>query len=212
MQGVPQAAVVLLLLLTSPLFGQTSSCPSENSNPAEEPSRSLADVARQSKNPKSKAKTIVTDDDLPTVRGPFPALVMDGMDNSMEVVAAMKAFSRRHPSNETEKAVHDWYDRYDDMLAKAIKENIELKELDEENNFNGYTMCQETKQRDYRACVERRQMEIRSAHQDVVKTRENTSVISRIQQAFARIRANIAGAGMNYDWFKIRTTNNIGYY
>jgi hypothetical protein len=207
-----QSVVLIVLLLAHSLLAQTSAHPTDPAEPTEPTSKSVAEMAQESKTKKAKAKTIITDDDLDQFRGPIPALAMEGLDNANEIVSAIKNFSRQHKPQETEQVIHEWYDNYDAMLATAIKENIELKDLGDENRFNGLTLCEEPGNRDYRACVNRQQLETRSARHDSFKMRDNNLLAGRIQQAFMRIRASLVGSGLRYDWFKIRTTNNNGYY
>jgi hypothetical protein len=52
---------------------------------------------------------------------------MDGAENAEEVVAAITAYKAKHSPEETEKAVRIWHERYDEMLAATIQENLDLK-------------------------------------------------------------------------------------
>lgn len=202
----PQHAA-LILLLANPLFGQSSD---SNSGTSEQPSKSVAEVAREGQTKKTKAKSVITDEDMDLLRGPFPRLSLEGLDNSDRIVRAIQEFARKHKPEETEQAVHDWYDWYDSILEATIRENVEIRELLDDNSFHGYTICQEAG--DYRSCAQRRQMELRSAHEDQKKLRENGMLIGRIQQAFMRIRPCLMQYGLKYDWFKIRNGNNNGSF
>jgi hypothetical protein len=81
---------------------------------------SIAAAARDAKAQKAKAKKVFTDEDMEATAGPLPRLKMDGPENSDDVVAAIAKYKTDHTPEQTENAVHIWYDRYDDMLAAAI--------------------------------------------------------------------------------------------
>jgi hypothetical protein len=94
---------------TSDASGETSSGP-------------LAAAARSTKAQKAaKAKKVFTDEDMEATAGPLPRLKMDGAENADEVVAAICKYKTTHTPEQTEEAVHIWYDRYDEMLQAAIR-------------------------------------------------------------------------------------------
>jgi hypothetical protein len=135
---------------------------------------------------------------------------MDGAENADEVVAAITAYKTKHTPEEMEKAVRIWYERYDQMLAAAIQENLDLKTLRDENSSNGYELCQESQ--DYEHCQNRRMAEARGARHDQAEMAQNTNLMVRIQHSFSKVRNCLQMNNLHYDWFKIRTTNNIDQF
>ena len=134
------ACRVLILVLSSASFAQNA--PSQTTGaPAGQQPTSLADVVRNSKAKNANhAKKVLTDEDMETSAGPLPRLKMDGAENADEVGAAIASYKLNHTPEETEKAVRIWYERYDEMLAAAIQENLDLKTLRDQNLNNGYEL------------------------------------------------------------------------
>ncbi len=172
---------------------------------------SPAQAARDKKALKTlHAKKVVTDEDMEGNAGPLPRLKMDGAENGDEVVAAITAFRMTHTPEQTESAVRIWYDRYDEMLAAAIRENLDTKTLRETNYRNGYELCQESQ--DYAQCHARQMAELRGARIDQMEMTRNSNLEVRIQHAFLKIRNGLMKNGLHYDWFRVRTTNGIDIF
>lgn len=201
---------VLILLFSSACFAQ--SAPSQAASaPAGQQPPSLADVVRNSKaHNANHAKKVLTDEDMEASTGPLPRLRMDGAENADDVVAAIASYKLNHTPEETEKAVRIWYERYDEMLAAAIQENLDLKTLRDQNLNNGYELCQESQ--DYQQCQSRRMAEMRGARHDQAEMAQNGNLMVRIQHSFSKVRNGLQMTGLHYDWFKIRTTNNIDQF
>lgn len=168
---------------------------------------SVAGIARQAKGRTAHAKKVWTDDDMDPVAGPLPRLQLQGPENADEIVAAITVYKRTHTPDETENAVRSWFNKYDEELAAAIKENLDLTTLREANMSNGYELCQQSQ--DYEYCQNRRNAEMRGARDDQAKIKANGNFTVRTQHAFMKIRNGLGQNGLHYDWFKIRTTNNI---
>ena len=137
-------------------------------------------------------------------------LNMEGVDNSAEVVTAILEYTAKHSKDETENAVHAWYDRYDSMLAATIHDNDETRKRRESTNFTGYQLCQQSPS--YENCEARRQAEVRGARADGFDVMDNNKLIARVQQAFMKVRSGIQCKGLRYDWFQIRNANGNGSY
>ncbi len=206
-------SLCILLLSASPAVGQsaTPAPPPSSAPPSADSPKSLADVVRSAKAQKTAtAKKVLTDEDMETSAGPLPRLKMEGAENADEVVAAIATYKLHHTPEETEKAVRLWYERYDEMLAAAIQENLDLKTLRDENFNNGNDLCQESQ--DYQQCQNRRLAEMRGAQHDRAKMAENSSLMVRIQHSFSKVRNGLQANNLRYEWFKIRTTNNIDQF
>lgn len=200
-------AVVMTLSLRAYSQQETCPCPVRDSND----SQSLADIAKEAKQNKAgHARKSITDDDIVSKKGPLPRLNTEDADNSDEIIEAIAKFKDKHNEQETERAIHDWYDEYDEMLTAAIRENKELREQRESTSYHGYEMCQQGVS--YKQCQERRQTEIRGNRHDQFVMRDNGMVTGRIQQSFMKIRSGIGKYNLHYDWFKIRNANGYGSF
>lgn len=51
--------------------------------------------------------------------------------------------------------------------------------------------------------------EWRGARNDQIEINTNNNLIVRLQHAMNNVRIGLMQNGLNYKWFKIRTTNNI---
>lgn len=181
--------------------------PSSSDNPA----GSIAAAAKQSKAAKpGHAKKVFTDEDMEATAGPLPRLKMEGPENGDEVIAAIAKYKTSHTSEQTERAVHIWYDRYDEMLAGAIQENKDVQVLRNANTSNGYELCQESG--DYTQCRNRQMAEQRGARSDQVQIMKNNELEVRLQHALMKVRNGLAQNNLHYEWFKIRTTNGIDIF
>jgi K+-transporting ATPase c subunit len=173
--------------------------------------RSLAAAARDAKAQKTgHAKKVITDEDMEAASGPLPKLRMEGPENGDEVVAAIASYKLSHTPEQTEQAVRIWYDRYDEMLAGAIQENLDIRVLREANQSNGYELCQQSQ--DYQKCQSRQMAEMRGARNDQLQATKNGQLEVRIQHVFGKVRVGLMQNNLRYNWFKIRTTNGIDIF
>jgi len=201
-------AFAIVVALCGASSAQNNAPPPQSSSDS---GTSLANVVRNSKAHKaSHAKKVIGDDDLESSAGPLPKLTMDGAENADDVVAAIKAYKEIHTPAETEDAVRRWYEKYDQELAAAIQENLDIRALREANVNNGYEMCQQNQ--DYEQCTARQRAEARGARSDQAEINRNNNLTVRIQHAFMKVRNGLTMNNLRYDWFKIRTTNNIDRY
>lgn len=208
MKVYPILLLTLLSLATAPILAQQDSDSSTDNG-----TKSIAEIAKESRAKASaNSKTIINSEDLAKGKdqGPIPRLNMDEQDNSDEISEAIRAFKAKHTPEETERAVRDWYQEYDDMLATAIKGNKDTAQRRQFTTYNGYWICQETP--DYNNCVARRNAELRGSHEDQVSMVENFKIISRIQQAFMRIRNQLNAYDLHYSWFRVRNANGSGSF
>jgi hypothetical protein len=151
--------LTVVFALSAPVaFAQQDSDPSSDNSP------SLAAIAKESKKKAAVHPTVITDEDMSVKAGPLPRLSLDEKDNSDEVVQAIGDYQAKHKPEETERVVHDWYDRYDDMLATALRENSQTVQRSQFTTSSGYWICQN--EPNYRNCVERRNQEVRGSFDD----------------------------------------------
>jgi hypothetical protein len=189
----------------------STSAPSQASSGTDDSGSDLAAAAKNTKLQKAgHSKKVFTDEDMEATAGPLPRLKMDGAENADDVVAAISKYKETHTPAQTEEAVHVWYDRYDQMLAAAIQQNLDVKTLRDANVSNGYELCQES--RDYQQCQNRQLAEQRGARSDQLEYMKNNNLTVRIQHAFMKVRNGLQVNNLRYDWFKIRTTNNIDQF
>jgi hypothetical protein len=197
--------LTVVFALSAPVaFAQQDSDPSSDNSP------SLAAIAKESKKKAAVHPTVITDEDMSVKAGPLPRLSLDEKDNSDEVVQAIGDYQAKHKPEETERVVHDWYDRYDDMLATALRENSQTVQRRQFTTSSGYWICQN--EPNYRNCVERRNQEVRGSFDDQSSMRDNFRIISRVQQEFMMVRSGLAKYNLHYSWFKVRNANGVGSF
>lgn len=204
--GCLSAAILMLASSVGLAQSEQRPTPPTSQSPARSDS-SLAGAARDARARKEHSKKIFTDDDMEATAGPLPRLKMEGAENADDVVAAISKYKATHTAEQTEQAVHLWYDRYDQMLAAAIQENQDIASLRSANISNGQALCQESQ--DYQQCQSRQMAEMRGAQTDQIQVNKNNSLEVRIQHSFMKVRNGLQMNNLHYDWFKIRTTNNI---
>jgi Mg-chelatase subunit ChlI len=172
---------------------------------AEQP---LASVAKKKQN--SKGKRVITEDDMDAAANLLPRIRMDDAENSDEIIAAIGRYKLTHSPEETEAAVQGWYERYDQDLAAAIRQNQAVNTLREENWSNGNEICRESA--NYQNCESRRRAEYIGQRHDQLTIQNNVAMEVRIQHVFMKVRNGMLRYNLRYEWFKIRTTNGIDTY
>lgn len=203
----------LCIVVASAAFSQNSGSAAEPQPTASsaDTQGSIAAAAKSSKASKANhAKKVFTDEDMEATTGPLPPLRMEGAENADQIVAAIAKYKTTHTPEQTEQAIRIWYDRYDEMLQAAIQEDQDLRALRDANVTNGYELCQQSQ--DYTQCRNRQMAEQRGAHRDQQQIASNSQLEVRIQHAFSKIRIGLGQNSLNYDWFKIRTTNGIDIF
>jgi hypothetical protein len=205
--------LIIFALAVASAAGGQSTPPSTLAAPPQTPNsdKPVAAAVRDSKAQKnSHAKKVFTDDDMDATASPLPRLKMDGIDNTDQIIAEVGNYRRTHTPEETEQVMHDWYDEYDSQLRAAIEDNQSRSTLMQENQRNGYELCQQGG--DYEKCAKRQMSEAVGARNDQTAFARNNAAIHRLQQAFMKIRNSQFPFNQHYAWFKIRTTNNIDTY
>jgi hypothetical protein len=193
---------------------QSSSAQTSSGQTSSDNGSSLAAAAKSAKDQKAgHAKKVFTDEDMEVAEGPLPRLKTDGLDNSDEIIVAITKYKAAHTPEQTEEAVHMWFDRYDQILAAALQENQDMSTLRSTNMSNAYALCQESQgsgdYQDYQKCASRQMAEQRGAISDQHVYAKNNYLVMRIQQSFMKIRNGLQVNNMRYAWFKIRTVNNM---
>jgi hypothetical protein len=172
---------------------------------------SIAAAARAGKSQKTtRAKKVVTDDDIEAMAGPIPRLRMTGPENPDEVIAAIMKFKATHSPEQTENVVRDWYEGYDEILAATIQGNREMSSLRNANTSNGNDLCQESG--DYQECQYRRMADSRGLRSDQAEMISNTALMMRIQDSFLKVRMGLEQNNLHYSWFKIRINSVTDTY
>ena len=174
---------------------------------------SLGDIARKSKKDAGpKAKAVVTDENLKSQRGPIPAIALEGVDNSDEIIRAIRDYRKNHSPAETEEAVRVWYDEFDSLIANALDDNTRLIKRKEDRVLTEITGAYYGPDGDYYKAVQRRNDAIAEDREDFRCGRKNGFMIARIQQTFMKVRSALQACNMRYEWFKIRNGNGNGSY
>jgi hypothetical protein len=211
------ARVALLSISMASLFAAPATShasPQNSTSPASSgtgSAQSVAAAAQEAKARKTaKATKVFSDDDMDLRKSPLPRLNLDGDDNSDDVLDAILKYRQAHKPEENEQAVHDWYDEFDTLLGAAIHDTVDSRSLRQSNVTNGYELCQLGG--DYERCEKRRQAEARGARLDAAHMQQDGQRISRIQQAFIKIRNGLERNQLHYSWFKVRNANGVGNF
>ena len=169
--------------------------------------KSLAEVARESKKEKKEQAKIVLSDDTQQLHKPLiPDVFGGGIDNIDEILKAIDDYRSTHKLQETEAAVHLWYDKHDTILANAIEANRRIEQRERDRAL-GYSVS-DAQPRNNQEYAELQRVELISRRDDLKHKQENGLLSARIQQAFGRVRSQMKSKyGMNIDWFKIRCGN-----
>jgi len=196
---------ILIFLSSSSSFSQTGN--SSASTPA------LGDLVKKNKQAGArKAKVVVDDDNLHSQRGPIPAIALEGVDNSDEIIRAIQEFRKINKPAETEEAVRFWYDEFDSLMADALDDNTRLIKRKEDRSLTEATGSYYGRDGDYDKAMQRRNSAISEDREDFRRGRKNGFTIARIQQTFMKVRTGIQIGGLKYDWFKIRNGNGNGSF
>jgi hypothetical protein len=173
----------------------------------------LGDVARKAKEEKTarpQSKLVVDDDSEPLKnKSPLPELALHGLDNTDQIIRAIERFKLTHSAEETEEALHEWYDGYDQMMERAIDESKLMKER-HISRVTGTRVNATDRINDYRQYEKTMEAERRSDEDDRRHVEANSLLTARIQQAFTQIRFSLQMKQIKYEWFKIRFGNGNG--
>ena len=208
---IARLALVATVFCITLAVAQNSSKP-DSSSPAgntQAQSSPLAAAAQEAKARKAKAAKVFTDEDMDVHTSPIPIMNLDGDENTEAVVGAIQKYKEKHKPQETEAAVHDWYDEYDAMLASNAREAGQYRSLRETNTLNGYDLCQQST--GYEHCEKRRQSELRGQRMDAAKIRQDMEKVGRIQQGLMKVQRGLTTLHLKYSWFKVRNGNGVGY-
>jgi hypothetical protein len=190
---------ILFLLSLSVAIAQTAPAQPE----------SLGDAARELKNDSKGQSTRNFSDDSKLLQKPLIQDVESGdHDNLDEILKGIDDFRGAHNLQETEAAVHDWYNQQVTLLTNAIAENRRIQHHEKSkvsttadvrpNNHDEYVNLQHTEKASRKE--DRRQMKI------------NQLLIDRIQQDFRTIRPQMRNRyEMNTDWFILCPDGTCNY-
>jgi hypothetical protein len=178
-----------------------------HSNDAQEPVKSLGEIAKDAKkNKAAKAKTVITEETLDDQKGPLPKLNLEGPENYQDIVLAIGDYKAKHTDQQTEQMVHDWYSEYDSMLATLFRENMQLQSLRESNTYYSNEACQQGA--NYQKCMQSQRAEARGTRQDRSVMKDNWAVAFRVQNGITRIGEGMSRYNLHYDWWKVRYINS----
>jgi len=214
--------LILLLIGVAQFSSLTCAQSTDDSPPSLGEAARMNRSIRKAKDPSTKAKRIVNDDDDTALRkSPIPAIALDGPDNVEEILNAIHDYRSKHNAAETEDAVHFWFDEQNQVLSAAIDNVARLQKFNQmkmENAqdrasypYNGNHDFDPTKYNEYLTGQRWSQrVDNRSAQ-------ENSVIIFRIQQTLMRVRTDVICRPNKvqpsaYDWFRIRTANGISSY
>ena len=169
--------------------------------------QSLAEMAAAAKAKKTEHARIVLDDDSKAVQKPLlPNIWERDSDNTTEIVQAITEYRKAHTQAETEKVMHDWYDRNVERLTNATDENRRLTSAhDDYNKSSGY---QDLKPGDYRQYQEAQNAALRHLNDDRARFSQNKATISHIESVLRKVKSSVQTMSLDFDWFKLDCGTN----
>ncbi len=212
--------LLLALILLIPFVGLALSQSTDSSAPP------LGDVAKKNsadkKDGATKAKHVFSDDGMSIRKSPFPSIVLQGTENSLEILTAIHDYRANHSPEETEDAVHEWFDEQSEVLSAAIDANVRMRKhnqlrMEAAQDRNAYPYNYTYDPDSATKMTERMTTERWSQRVENRSAQENNEVISRVQQTLMKVRFDVICRPNKikpaaYDWFKIRTANGVGRY
>jgi hypothetical protein len=202
--AVGPALIFIISLTPFNCFGQSDSSGA--------PNPPLGDVAKKSKQASAKAKVVVDDDNLNSRKGPIPGIAFEGVDNSDEIIHAIREFRKTHTVPETEEIVRQWYDEFDSLMAGVLDDNSRLVQRKEDRTLTEATGNYYGPDGDYQRAMQRRKTAIAEDREDFRRGRRNGFMMARVQQTFTKVRNDLQTIGLRFEWFKIRNGNGNGSY
>lgn len=182
---------VLVLAGLLPAFAQ---------NTSDEPA-SLADAARELKT-ENKTKSVAKfSDESESSRKPLiPDVAAIGRNNIDEVLQGIDDYRTTHNLQETEAAVHDWYNQQIALFRNAIAENRNVTQRQQTRGCNP----NDARPNNHDQYVNLRRTEESSRQDAERQIKRNQRLMDRIQQDFAVVRPEMEKRyKMNVDWFSI---------
>lgn len=180
-----------------------SSSQSQAAPPSDNSDSSVAAAARKTKAQKTSANAkVFTDEDMDAFSGPLPRLKLEGPDNTGDVMDAISKYRAAHTPEQTEQAIHTWYDRYDQMLVALINQDRNMNAIRNVNANNTYDLCQESE--DPRSCQYSQRTSVQSTRYDSTVMMKNSNLERRLQDNLFRISAGLLQSNLLYSWFKLR--------
>lgn len=200
-----------VILTCSGLCMAQSAAPPANSQGSASTDTSLAGAARRAKAQKNaRAKNVLTGDDLEETDGPLPRLNLDGEENADYVTTAIVRYHETHSPQQTEEVVHTWFDRYDQALASAIRDDLDLMAGRYTNTSNENQDCQQSQNSG--RCEDQQMAGRRTPSDWSSRKRKDEDLIGRLQQSFITVRRGMRQKKFGYDWFKVRTADGVGSF
>lgn len=178
------------MLLSSYGFSQTETSPS------------LGDVARQSSAAhkaadRAKPKKVLDNEDLQQGKGPIPDVAILQPENSRQILDAIFLYSTTHTAQETEAAIHEWYDGEMALARAEMAHNITIsQDRASVTSANSLSVEQYEDYRQYRSDTQQRDLS------DLRTIADNQAAIAKIMTALRKVKDELKRE-KHYDfaWF-----------
>lgn len=185
----------LLLVISACAFAQSS----------DEVQPSLGDIARKSRetqksNEPARSKKVLDNEDLKKGSGPIPEVSLAQQDNTQEIVDAILAYSKDHTPQETEAAIHQWYDDEVATVRSAFSHNITISQ-----DRASITSANSVEQPNWENPDSYRQQMAANQQRDLSDLRTvgtNQLAISRIMSTLSRVKNGLQmERRWTFEWF-----------
>jgi hypothetical protein len=166
---------------------------------------SVADLARAVKREKNdkkeQTKLVFNEDAPPTPRPLIPDVVVEGFDNSDEILKVIMSYKATHNAQETETVVHAWFDKHVSLMATAQDQNKRIEQTEQDRQL-GFIL-NDSHPRTQQEMLENQRMDTLARRKEARRKQDNQVLFGRVQQALMKIRNSLGSAGLKYEWFKI---------
>ena len=168
-------------------------------------SPSLGDVARQSRathtTEPTKTKHVLEDEDVASHKGPIPEISLTQTSNAQQIIAAIQTYGEKHNDQETEQAVHEWYDDEMNIVRAALHHRVTIYQ-DRMTPGTSNTLDQQHYYDDYREYQESQSSKFERDISDLKQLGGYDQVISRISGGLRAVKIGIeTQKRFQYSWF-----------
>ncbi len=170
---------------------------------------SLGDFARQQRHGAVRhSKVVVTNDDVLAYRGPLPRAVLSGRSNADEVLDAIWRFGAEHTPEETETAVHDWYDEQLSVIREATLDVRKMSSVRPANLEPDYSRYEDDEDRRRLMADDKFNRMANEKEQQTIE--KKLDAIRHVREVLIGVRMGLERRRMRYKWFDLYAIENEG--
>lgn len=157
-------------------------------------------AARRAREAKaSRAKVVLTDDDVEAKKGPIPELNFEGPSNTSAILTSFKEYRATHTPAETEAALRSWYEGCESRFSGLLQDVRNLAEIVSRRPI----VAQMTSAEHEPAEEEPSAAELHALEQDRRRVVDQMETLRRVRNDLSMIEKSLKAMSVRYDWFTI---------